>query len=102
MIRHIVLFKVRGADAAERRTASERLRAALEPLVGQVPGLVSLRVDADATDIPGHWDAALVSEHESWEALEAYQSHPAHVAVVEGVAAEVVVDRAAVDHEVER
>lgn len=102
MIRHIVLFKVRGADATERRAASERLRAALEALVGRVPGLLSLRVDADGTDIPGHWDAALVSEHESWDALATYQAHPEHVAVIDGVAAEVVLDRAAVDHEIER
>ena len=102
MIRHIVLFKVRGADAEERLEASGRLRDALEPLVGKVPGLLSLHVDADGTDIPGHWDAALVSEHESWEALATYQGHPEHVAVLDGVGAEVVLDRAAVDHEIER
>ena len=99
MIRHIVLFTMKGDDDAERAVSSERLRAALEPLVGVVPGLRSLRVDADTSGIEGHWHTALVSEHDSWEALAEYQAHPAHVAVIEGVAAEVVTGRAAVDHE---
>ena len=98
MIRHIVLFALKGDDA-ERAAAAEQLRAALEPLVGTVPGLRSLRVDADGSGISGHWDAALVSEHESWDALSAYQSHPDHQRVVTQIVPVVVADRAAVDYE---
>ena len=100
MIRHIVLFKVRDEDPEMRRAGSERLGAALEQLVGKIPGLDSLRVDADASGIEGHWHLALVSEHDSWEALAEYQAHPEHVRVIEEVAADIVTDRAVVDYEV--
>ncbi len=96
MIRHIVLFRLHG-DATERADGVERLRAALEPLADTVPGVRSLRVDGDGSGVDWHWHASLVSEHESWEALAAYQVHPAHVAVLGTVIAEVAAEKAVVD-----
>lgn len=98
MIRHIVLFALHGDEAA-RTLATERLRAELEPLVGLVPGLESLRVDADGSGIEAHWHAALVSEHESWEALAGYQSHPEHQRVLREVVSELAEHKAVVDYE---
>lgn len=98
MIRHIVLF-VLDDDEAARRAGTERLRSALVPLVGVVPGLRSLRVDADGSGIEGHWHAALVSEHDSWDALAAYQAHPDHVRVLQEVVSTVARDKAVVDYE---
>lgn len=95
MIRHIVLFTLTG-DAQE---ATGRLRAALEPFVGLVPGLRSLRVDADGSGIVGHWHAALVSEHDSWEALAGYQAHPEHVRVLGELISQLAIDKAVVDYE---
>lgn len=98
MIRHIVLFILEG-DEAGRAAGVRILRAALEPLVGVVPGLRSLRVDADGSGIEGHWHAALVSEHDSWEALAGYQAHPEHVRILREVVPTVARDKAVVDHE---
>lgn len=98
MIRHIVLFALHG-EAAARAAATERLRAELEPLVGLVPGLASLRVDADGSGIEAHWHAALVSEHESWEALAGYQAHPEHQRVLREVVSELAEQKAVVDYE---
>ncbi len=98
MIRHIVLFTLKGDDDDARLAAVTRLREALEPLVGVVPGLLTLRLDADASGIEGHWHAALVSEHESWEALAGYQAHPEHQRVLREVIPEVALDKAVVDY----
>ena len=99
MIRHIVLFKVSDRSAEGSRAQVETLRGALEPLAASVPGVLSVTVAADPKTVDTHWDAALVTEHDSWEDLAAYQVHPEHrraVAVVDSVAT----DKAIVDYEV--
>lgn len=95
MIRHIVLFTLKGDKVA----ATAHLKAELEGLLGQVEGLRSLRVDADGSGIDFHWDAALVSEHDSWEALAAYQAHPEHRRILEEVVPLHAEQKAVVDHE---
>ncbi|MEI5583361.1 MULTISPECIES: Dabb family protein [unclassified Agromyces] len=98
MIRHIVLFRVADRTPRAKPGQVERLREALEPLASSVPGVLSLRVSADPTTIETHWDAALETEHESWEHLAAYQAHPEHRRAIEAIDP-VVSDRAIVDYE---
>ncbi|MEQ1735151.1 MAG: Dabb family protein [Rhodoglobus sp.] len=98
MIRHIVAWKLKADRPEERAAAITAIAEALEPLVGVIPGLNSLTVRANVAFPDSNWHGALVSEHDSIEALEAYQVHPAHVAaaaVPRGLAAE----RATVDVE---
>jgi hypothetical protein len=99
MIRHIVLFKMTGDDEAARAEGVAELAAALEPLAEVIPGVRSLRVVADGSGIDFHWHAALVSEHDSWDALAAYQAHPEHVRVLQNVIPRVSRDKAVVDYE---
>jgi hypothetical protein len=47
--------------------------------------------------IDGHWHVALISEHDDNAALEAYQSHPAHLEAAAFVSS-VISDRAVVDY----
>jgi hypothetical protein len=99
MIRHIVLFKVSDRTPDGARAQVETLRAALEPLAASVPGVLALRLSADPKFVETHWDAALETEHASWEDLAAYQAHPEHqraIAVIDPVVAQ----RAIVDYEV--
>jgi hypothetical protein len=96
MIRHIVMWKLRAEDGDGKAAAIGEIRGALEPLVGVIPGLRSLIVRADVATTDGNWDAVLVSEHDSTEALDGYQVHPEHVraaAVPRGHA----IERAVVD-----
>jgi hypothetical protein len=72
----------------------QRLRA----LVGVIPGLQSMTVDADLGLVEGHWHVALVSEHDDNAALEGYQAHPAHLEAGAFVRS-VTGDRATVDYE---
>lgn len=75
MLTHVVMFKLN--DPA---TDGPRLAAALNGLAGQIPGLQS--VSAGVNEIPSDraWDMALVTVFDDLEAMQAYQTHPAHVA----------------------
>ncbi len=79
MIRHIVAWKLSAQTPEDKTAAIAAIATALEPLVGVVPGLHSLTVRQNVAFLESNWDAALVSEHDSVAALEAYQVHPAHV-----------------------
>lgn len=98
MIRHIVSWTLQASDAEGKAAAIEGMRSRLEPLVGVIPGLQSLVVRADIGQVESNWDVALVSEHDSAEALAAYQAHPDHVAAGPYVRS-VVVDKSCVDYE---
>ncbi len=97
MIRHIVLFRLAADDDAQRRDDAHGIAERLEALETQIAGIQSIRVDRDLGLVDGHWDVALVSEHDDNAALEAYQAHPAHQEAAAWVGT-VVSDRATVDY----
>jgi hypothetical protein len=99
MIRHIVLFRLASDDEAQRRDDAHGIAERLEALETQIAGIRSIRVDRDLGLVPGHWDVALVSEHDDNAALEAYQVHPAHKEAAAFIAS-VISDRAVVDYSV--
>ena len=72
MIKHIVLFNVK--EGEDKDTVAAVAKAHLEPLVGQIPGLVSLEVRRCFAGC----DFALYSELESREAMAFYADHPLH------------------------
>jgi heme-degrading monooxygenase HmoA len=97
MIRHIVLFRLAAEDDGQRREDAAGIASRIEALQSQIAGIESIRVDRDLGLVEGHWDVALVSEHDDNAALEAYQVHPAHKEVAAFVGS-VVSDRATVDY----
>lgn len=97
MIRHVVTFKFRAEHAEQRAAAASQLRATLEPLASLVPGVQSLEIGIDEGSIEGHWDAVLISLHDSVEALAAYQVHPQHVTAL-SVVAGLVESKSVVDY----
>lgn len=72
MIRHIVLFNVR--DGEDKDAVAATAARSLEPLVGRIPGLLSLEVRRCFAGC----DFMLCSELESREALAVYAPHPLH------------------------
>lgn len=72
MIKHIVLFNVKEGENAD--LVANVAREALEPLVGQIPGLKSLEVRRCFAGC----DFALYSLLEDKEALAVYAPHPLH------------------------
>jgi len=92
VIQHTVMWKLVELTDTERDAAIDRFRQDLSALVGVVPG-------PDVRDVESNFDVALISIHESREALATYQSHPAHVAVGTWWGS-LVTQRGAVDSEI--
>ena len=100
MIKHIVFWKLKaeahGQPAAENARA---IKAKLEALQGRIPGLLKIEVGIDFSRSDSSCDLALYSELESRGALEAYQVHPDHKALMPFIA-EARSERRVVDYEV--
>lgn len=76
MVKHIVMYVLR--EDCDKTAAIEEIRAALEGLVGAVPGLVEMKI---RPTLGGDYDYILYSVFESQQALEGYKTHPEHLAV---------------------
>ena len=100
MIRHIVMWDVRGATAAEKAAGVAQLRRSFHSLRGRVPGLLRLEIGADHSRVDYACDVVLYSEFESQEALDAYASHPEHLRVKQEVG-DLRIARHQVDYRVE-
>lgn len=99
MIRHVVMWKLRERDPETKRVQADELKARLEALNGRIPGLLHLEVGVDFVQSDTSYDVVLVSELENREALDLYQQHPEHQAVVPLVR-ELAASRVAVDYDV--
>ena len=73
MVKHIVVYKLKeGVDHAQ---AVKIIASVLEPLVGQIPGLLKMEIRQCFNGM----DYALYSEFEGRELLSAYAQHPLHL-----------------------
>jgi len=99
MIKHVVMWRVRGTSAEERREQVEKVNAALLSLRGNIPGMSSLEVGIGSGGDEQFGDVVLITTHDDWAALKAYQVHPAHVEAARVIAA-VRIERRVLDFEV--
>jgi len=91
MTTHIVFWQLK----PENRDANAlEIKRRIEALVGVVPGLLEVTIGRNTNG--GEYDLALISRHESMEALHLYDKHPEHEKVRTFVRS-VVDKRAAVD-----
>ncbi|MDB5897297.1 MAG: iron containing alcohol dehydrogenase family protein [Ramlibacter sp.] len=81
MIRHIVMWNVRGESRDEKLANIEKLKRSFHSLRGRVPGLLHLEIGVDTSSVDYACDVVLVSDFESQAALEAYAVHPEHLRV---------------------
>lgn len=101
MVKHIILWTLNPElSDDEKRQVKAGIKAGLEELVGQVPGLVEVTVHIDRRLPSSTADVMLDSTLESAEALKAYAQHPAHVAVANSCVRPYTVQRACLDFEV--
>ncbi len=77
MVKHIVLYNLK--EGVEKDSTVKMIASLLEPLVGQIPGLLHLEIRRTYNGM----DYALYSEFESKEALSSYAVHPLHLAAKE-------------------
>lgn len=84
MTKHIILWTLKeDLGDAEKAAVKAGIKAGLEGLAGQIPGLVDIHVQTDclATSTA---DLMLDSTFTDAAALQEYALHPAHVAVADG------------------
>ncbi|MBL8346507.1 MAG: Dabb family protein [Rubrivivax sp.] len=81
MIKHIVMWNVRGDDAATHARHLALLKSEFESLRGRVPGMLHLEVGVDESRIEYACDVVLYTEFDSRESLAAYAQHPEHLRV---------------------
>ncbi|MBQ2129256.1 MAG: Dabb family protein [Prevotella sp.] len=100
MVKHIILWTLRPElSEEEKQQVKKGIKEGLEGLVGQVPGLIDVKVNIDGRLDSSTADVMLDSTLESPEALRQYAVHPAHVAVANGKVRPFTVQRSCLDYE---
>ena len=100
MVRHVILWKLKEMPAAEQETVKADIKAGLEGLAGQIPGLTEIHVYTKALPSSANADLMLDTTFESTEALKGYSTHPAHVAVANSKVRPYYKNRVCLDYEV--
>lgn len=78
---HIVSWRLNGASAEEKAEQASRIVTALEQARPQIAGLLRLEAGGNIIEAPDAWDLAVVMLFASRAALDAYQTHPSHIAI---------------------
>lgn len=95
MVKHIVMFKLKGDDQSRREIAL-RFKAALDALPEQIDVLQS--IETALNENPGEdWDIVLTAVVPTMEDVATYAKHPAHVAAA-SIIKEAKESRACVDY----
>jgi quinol monooxygenase YgiN len=79
MIKHIVMWNLRGDTPEQKAGAAALLKRSFEELRGRIPGLLSIEVGIDTSRADYACDVVLYSEFENQAALDAYATHPEHL-----------------------
>ena len=96
MVKHMILWTLKEEFSEEEK---QQIKAGLEGLVGQIPGLMEIHVQTESLP-SSNVDIMLDTTFESAEALQGYSVHPAHVAVADGKVRPYTATRSCMDFEV--
>lgn len=100
MIKHIVVWRLKeSAHGNDRATNARLIKEKLESLRGKISGLIAIEVGIDFARTESSDDIVLYSEFVSRAALDEYQSHPEHKAIMPFIL-EARQERRMVDYEV--
>lgn len=83
MVKHIILWTLKEMSEDERNRVKADIKAGLEGLAGQIPGLLDIKVVTEGRLETSNADLMLDSSFESFDALKNYAVHPAHVKVAD-------------------
>ncbi len=82
MIKHIVMWQLKAhAEGADKAANAAKMKSLLEACANIVPGMRTFEVALAQEGMEATYDVVLYSEFESVAALDAYQTHPQHVAL---------------------
>ena len=97
MVKHMIVWKFKDALANKAERARE-IKEALEGLVGKIDGLVEMHILTDGMPCSSG-DLMMDSTFASAEALAAYQEHPLHKEVANGLVRPSMEARLSFDYE---
>ncbi|BCQ26592.1 Dabb family protein [Caballeronia sp. NK8] len=97
MVKHIVMWNVRGDTPEQKKETANLVKTAFESLSGKIPGLTKLEVGLDVSAVEYACDVVLYTEFENQESLDAYAIHPEHLRVKQ-VVGDVRIARHQVDY----
>ena len=99
MVRHVILWQLKDELTAEEKVKVKAdIKAGLEGLAGQIPGLIDIKVNTEGL-ASSNADVMLDSSFEDEESLKGYAVHPAHVAVADGAVRPFTKLRVCLDYE---
>ncbi|MBO4323842.1 MAG: Dabb family protein [Lachnospiraceae bacterium] len=100
MVKHVILWKLKEElTGAEKETVKAGIKSGLEGLQGQIPGLLSIKVNTNplaSSNCDVMLDSAFVDE----ASLKEYAVHPAHVEVANTKVRPFTASRTCMDYEV--
>ena len=100
MVKHVILWVLKEEYSAEEKTKIKaEIKAGLEGLKGQIPGLIEIKVNTEGL-ASSNADLMLDSTFENVEALKGYSVHPEHVAVADSKVRPYTKIRSCLDFEV--
>ena len=99
MVKHIILWQLKDEiQGEEKETVKTGIKAGLEGLAGQIPGLIDIKVQTEcltSSNVDVMLDSTFVDEN----TLKNYASHPAHVKVADNKVRPFTKTRACMDFE---
>lgn len=100
MVKHIILWQLKDElSIEEKKEIRAGIKAGLEGLKGQIPGLVEIKVQTEYL-ASSNVDVMLDSTFEDEASLKGYAVHPAHVEVADTKVRPYTKSRACMDFEV--
>jgi hypothetical protein len=100
MVKHIILWQLKDELTGEEKEQVKReIKAGLEGLKGQIPGLMEIQVNIKPL-ASSNADLMLDSAFTDEAALKTYSTHPAHVAVADTKVRPYTKNRVCLDYEV--
>lgn len=99
MVKHIILWQLKDELSAEEKVqVKAQIKAGLEGLAGQIPGLLEIHVQTEGL-ASSNADLMLDSSFTDEASLKGYAVHPSHVAVADGVVRPNTKTRVCLDYE---
>ena len=83
MIKHAVMIKLKEMPDEKRKETAEMLKKALENLKNEIEVIKSIEVGINTSNRPIAFDLIAISVFDSYDDLNRFRFHPAHLKVVD-------------------
>jgi len=98
MVKHMIVWKFH-EDLENKEQTAQEIKEALEGLVGRIDGLLEMHIHTERLPVSSG-DLMMDSSFADAAALAAYQKHPLHQAIANGLVRPAMAQRLSFDYEV--